>query len=1304
MNKLKLISLGSLTVCAATLCPVYAASGSSTVAETLRTRCNRSVAERVIDAGRGRQQRLVSSHGFDFAAMKAPEVTPISPEAMRDADRIGVFSLPDGTNWYYSLILKHASLNQDGSDVSVAGFSVKVFDENFNPKGTVNGSFKLQGDETRIVSIDISDMLTRKFFHYDDNYEMMVLVTANTPQYINNTYTYVYTLDEKSTDEEPDTPVSIIDGVMVNAIDASPDNFTEVYYMTFTDGGYVSADGSFTKASQGTEADGEPVERFSIYEKAGYDGQPRLMGNLDLPAFAPAYSDGVPYMAQLHDNTLWVALCGYEKPYLANPDDLSDWTLTPDNHFNISLYSMPLNGLASEFTLSKVTSIPVEDSTDPDVPFYLYGVGLLDYMDDMTFDVYDNSGMPVYIVDVESQHLSADYTTDSFYAIAADGTRLATIFENARASVPMSNVAGFPEQWCFLTDNDSGTANFNFVDISGSGRTVTVESSLIPGNSMTTSIDRVPTGNSYSYVCSLAMPQYDADGHNCQVIAWINADGTLNHTDRIWLGDNVAAGMPYINQIALSPWLADTDSKQEYFFLVKRFTGNSTETQEELMVVNNESEILLEVGPSDELGAITSVWFANMETSPMMSVMFYDNWTQEFAADFYNLPFEKFTKGGSGTADDPYLVSTVGDLREMAKYTEAHFRLADNIDASGYSIIGSLNPFYGSFDGAGHIISNLRLTGTSTGLLGNLTINPEVTDHVPEGELPKVEGRQPYVKDLVLLNPVIAPDAKSNLGSACGTVAAAVSQYSYMENVHVYGLRTEGSSFPGHVGGLAGKVSGFSEIRGCSVTDAEIDFPSACEAGGIAASVNTGSKVMATSFKGNIKAGESTGGIAGSLVDPQGNSVVVADCRVDADIVALNTVGGIAGDAGGNSISNCIFVGSVISTENTLWNGPCIGGIAGVAMGELKGNIADIKDFSYSNEYPRPENPAWPLRFRTAHFIAGMTPLNEDPEISEDLGKEPVFNGSDNYTINGITITDSDCGAATDTPNGELIGYSDLTTAMFSGIGYKFGQTVSEPWKGADGTLPVMWYVADVRGLSASAEAISIPIGSEATVSLVLVGGNASDIKVSVANDAIARIAGRIDAEDETTLTLSGVAYGSTILRAEGAGFSVEIPVTVKGGEITAIGADIDEIRMAPDDIRTVVFEVAGGAAADLTIYSILDKVVKVTDRVFEGNKATVTIKGGLAGSTRLIAEYGDITATVYVYVDEKYGVSATGTDPGLRLVGTVVMAEAGENITLFSVDGKTVASAKGSVNTAGLPAGVYVAAAAQSRLKVVVR
>ncbi len=77
--------------------------------------------------------------------------------------------------------------------------------------------------------------------------------------------------------------------------------------------------------------------------------------------------------------------------------------------------------------------------------------------------------------------------------------------------------------------------------------------------------------------------------------------------------------------------------------------------------------------------------------------------------------------GGSGTENDPYVISSRTDLRTLSRasiYWDKHFLLANDLDmpSNAYPIgICRGSGFSGTFDGNGHVIRNLRMGSQSSG-------------------------------------------------------------------------------------------------------------------------------------------------------------------------------------------------------------------------------------------------------------------------------------------------------------------------------------------------------------------------------------------------------------------------------------------------------------------------------------------------------------------------------------------------------------------------------------------------------------
>lgn len=324
----------------------------------------------------------------------------------------------------------------------------------------------------------------------------------------------------------------------------------------------------------------------------------------------------------------------------------------------------------------------------------------------------------------------------------------------------------------------------------------------------------------------------------------------------------------------------------------------------------------------------------------------------------------QWTKGGDGTASDPYLIKDPSDLEYIRKVVNewnnrlkgSCFKFANDITLpEGWTPIGSsssakeLRVFSGQIDGDGHTLT------------------------VPDGGRPLLN----LVSDAVIKNLNI----KGTRINGCGLIDDYFIDYGSdgvydtgcpeavtMENVHLLtGSQTRRSGFmegsgsgantitlrnctvdPGVVIGYDGNVRGIGSFVGGSFNGQMEGCYSAAtvkgisRVGGLAGGKGQSMGLCSFTncgFTGTIEAsGEWVGGIIGGgyVSDSAPNTMVVSfnNCFVNATISAANNVGGIFGGEGGVRdawnkciLSNSTFYGTITAT------GSNVGGIIGYYNG-----------------------------------------------------------------------------------------------------------------------------------------------------------------------------------------------------------------------------------------------------------------------------------------------------------------------------------------------------------------------------------
>lgn len=261
--------------------------------------------------------------------------------------------------------------------------------------------------------------------------------------------------------------------------------------------------------------------------------------------------------------------------------------------------------------------------------------------------------------------------------------------------------------------------------------------------------------------------------------------------------------------------------------------------------------------------------------------------------------------GGSGTAEDPWLISTVGDLKKLAdtintgasadfdaksdnvgNYHGYYFKQTANLDLSGidnwdpigYS--GSGLYFAGNYDGDGHTISGAKSTGKVDKL--------DQTDKDSYGcATAGIFGWVAFgsVKNLTVKNADFLATGDNNKSYAGGVLAVAYS--CTVENCSVYNSKIESRRDPNNNSNYAGGITGIalsSSFEECA------------------------------SVENTIRHGSFGGGFIGSLDGEDSNftNCYVANCIVTgcSDTASNNTLSGgfLGAFMDGNAILNNCFV------------------------------------------------------------------------------------------------------------------------------------------------------------------------------------------------------------------------------------------------------------------------------------------------------------------------------------------------------------------------------------------------------------
>lgn len=930
-------------------------------------------------------------------------------DASLESKSFGLLDGPDGLTWHFTQENTVDGFNMTESVVTV-----------YNAKHEKQGSFTVKvPEDMRVNQIEPYGLITSKLFDLNGSTKEVVVYLHQVGNEENNykgrDHLYVYSIGGDKIAEFDG------DGMVV---DASPNEWTNWQRLI------VSHDNE-----DGVNTD------IEFYRNPSWgDDSAVLEKTIQVAKNNITYTDGAFVNFFNVGGKPYTVVCHYEKPFVEYDEDgnqVMDMEtfmpfFTEDNNFVLDTYDKNYN-LVSSFKVP--TNAPSEQYI---VRMNSFGV-LSD--NDLSSGYFSGDDKLNYIVMNEDVTMTTEYVL-SFDVYDQEGNKIKTLAENVGDNYKrMTDIKGKEEQWMFLDADGSSLFTVDLPSCTRRELPTTVDQYSISFN-----LDRVAADNAagVQYIMGVNEATTDATGQNViAMFAYLDENFKSDHYVKINLGPLAQTFTPLVNEEGLDPYLFNTDDKREFLFFSKvRNDSEYTEGHNVLFIANEDGDILetFNLEPGNEKGDIWTAMIMNYGTnSQSLFVNFYDWDNDQNYMEFYSLPMTKFAAGGDGTAENPYLISSVGDLQQIVNAPGASYRLAQAFNAYGRSV--AIEEFSGILDGNGKTISNLDVTSDNYygGLFGNTA--------------------GATIKDLTLNRPTATVTAANQQFGLLSGFAISTN----VSNVYVKHGSIEGtSSAATPLGTLLGMATAETKISDCYVRDMEVNTNSRT-VGGVAGELRTSSTVTNTAVNTTtINARGELGGIAGII----GNGCTVSDCSVsDVTLKANNYIGGVAGRTGvsaarGN-IERCIVSATIecpsLSNDIDDIAKYAVGGLTGYiepdwqkeGTGNISGNVlyeCHIK--SADNNFYEPPY----MR------IAGATIHDEEPARVETC---LTNNYQKSLELDGGSWAEGYDDASS--VYGKLLPCNEVPSLDFwTGIGYIFGTTQAEPWVyvtgNIDGNRPYLYF------------------------------------------------------------------------------------------------------------------------------------------------------------------------------------------------------------------------------------------------------
>ena len=1082
----------------------------------------------------------------------APMRSSDTPANAASGQTYGWVTAPDASNWYFTQDI--TSRDSVYSEFYTAHFhessKITLFDNNHKQVGSF--SVKVPEGWKHVADITPYGPITKKLFDRDEKSNEILVEFHDAFNGANKYLTRAYDINTGEIKFEMEGTGLVFDA-------SKGWNSYQRLIMTHESDEKYSIDVIAPPANGQTDWTVEHTFNFDIDNKITY-----LQGS----CFNCMNVDGTPYYV----------LAEYDKPFTKTDagDGSMDIKQEPDNFLVLRTFDKSFN---------KVDSVRVSINAPEGTPYRSAAFGLFGN-NDLSKGYFSNNGKLNYVVGLYDYAPAMDGDLISYAVYDSENGKLKDICDKVTSNKRglLNTIHGKSDQMWFLqtigTSEGSGQ-QIQLVDVPSCEK-VSVLPQSIDGNAISSNFDRYPTtanAQGYQYVIALSQAQSNEAGEVLAPIAWVNPDCTIDHVDRLNLGLKAENFTPLINSTSLNPYLFNTDDDMEYVYIAKKRRTDGSNKIDNVLEVSTLDGTVIKSWRGDDNYVFSQASFPVMDElgKRQMFVVFEDRTNNKYDMKFYDLPFTKFEQGGTGTVEDPYLISTTGDFEQMALEPGKNYKMVADVDMAKASQWWTpIKSFTGSLDGDGHTIYNLgvKTTEDHAGLFGTLDLNG-------------------IAKNLIFVNPTVEV---TNTNQYAG-VLAGETNYTYdgegkatnVDSIFVYGAKISGDDqdFVA-AGGLVGSANLGTNINNCSF-QGEITLPNSENVGGIVGQTRSASSVNACYANVNAIAKTVLGGIVGIAGTPH-DYCKFTNCEVRGQLTAENAVGGLVGYNYFNEISNVVSHADIVATKKSAWDGYAAGGIIGVmernrmygASGFAKNCVFDgsVKALQDGEEVSAPA---------TVHQIAGKTVADE--EYAEGETPEVEKRLSNNYSTNDAGSTDAT------SVEGAYKAAKEMGKDFFTGLQYAYGNKLAEPWKEDGSKIPTLYFNNIAKALAVSSDDVTVGTTDEGTavVKVSVYGMENPDLESEL----------NFSASKGNAIVTLGEAHGNTIdLVIKGKKQGIDV-VTVSFGEFSAtINVAIFKNFVSGienvEDAEALVIKAADGqisaeGANAIWVYSVNGKLVGKT-------------------------------------------------------------------------------------------------------------
>ena len=954
----------------------------------------------MIHSNKAKQPTVLTAPGAT-SAFKAWNALPTMPTGKKaaatlptpttlSANAYGTLMGPEGKLWFYK-----EDFTAEG--YYYTGATITVYDENHVQKGVVSVDVS---DKKNVNMIEPFGYLTKKFFDKKQG-TIELMVNIHCAGSAENNYkgsydTRIYSLNGKLVANYPYACVMV---------DATVKSWEPVQRLLCPQDVYVTEDSA--------------VIRMDVMVPPAINTDaPTVAHTFEIPSILTTYLEGSYFNTYVVNGELHYVISHYAKPFIKGYDMGTGEMIVDDNN------SLVIKTYNSSYEMVDSIAVPIVKGSNALYRFASFGT-LTD--NDLSKGYFSNTGKFNYVVGFSDYITSLDDFLSEFNVYDNQGSLLLPICDKVSSVIELSPLLNQEDEMGFL-QNIGDDQQIQMVEFPSCQKT-TLFPSTIDGEQVSTQFNRLHGDNPqrHTYLMALGSAKTATDGGVLARMAWITPEARIDSFSYFNMGKGVENFNPHMASQVMNPYLFDTDETMEIIYIKAVKVEGSSKKENVLCINKCSGEEVMEYHTDSIKGALHTVVLLtdDVENKELM-IINYNQTDRVYNVEFYPLPLTRFSKGGTGTKNDPYLIASVGDLQQIGKAGKGHYSIVSDLDLGTMSKPWEpIKNFKGTLYGNNHTLSNLFIDNihtSSVGLFSDLDLNCRIQDLTIDGAL------------------IALCEGNSSAGILAGTITTDTISNVVVKNSAIVDAETNGT-VSAKIGGIVGQAALYSVIEGSMVYSTGLDAGHSVSMGGIVGDIRTSTSVSACEANSvKIAGASSLGGIVGTT----GNGTPVTNCKASTTLTGSQTIGGIVGESFSRApITNCVATGTIASTAeasaaNYNYN---LGGIVGYLASDwthspvkvVKGNVADVNIVLPDGVEPN----------ATVNRIVGWTIANEEYSSSETRYVDDGL--VQNYATATYSIAIDQSSVNDTTVNGANLEQKSQT--FFESIGFKYGTTIDEPWR-----------------------------------------------------------------------------------------------------------------------------------------------------------------------------------------------------------------------------------------------------------------